>query len=121
LTEKYAILKSNDLLKHEKFGTGRVEYDKGETVIVRFEHGIEECEKVSLTLILSPTEALDLLEWHRPLEVIARAQAEAIRSLNDALRCCPINCGSAKGFWKTGRLAGWSRTMLGLGRQSKQA
>lgn len=83
MTEQYAIFKSDDLVKHEEFGTGRVEYDKGETVIVRFEHGIEECEKVSLTLILSPMETLELDEWHRPLDLIARAQAEAIRSLND--------------------------------------
>ena len=76
-------LAAGDQVKHEKFGTGRVEYDKGETVIVRFEHGIEECEKASLTSILSPMEALELEEWNRPLEVIARAQAEAIRSLND--------------------------------------
>ncbi|MCK4486244.1 MAG: DEAD/DEAH box helicase family protein [Desulfobacterales bacterium] len=83
MTEQYTIFKSDDLVKHEEFGTGRVEYDKGETVIVRFEHGIEECEKVSLTLILSPMEALELDEWHRPLKVISRAQAEVIRSLND--------------------------------------
>lgn len=83
MSDTMTSFKSNVLVKHEEFGTGRVEYDKGETVIVRFEHGIEECEKVSLTLIFSPMEALELDEWHRPLEMIARAQAEVIRSLND--------------------------------------
>lgn len=74
---------SGDHVHSERFGTGRVQLDQGPTVIVRFEQGIEECEKTSLRRILTPVQALDLGEWHRPLEVIARIQAEAIQSAND--------------------------------------
>lgn len=83
MTEQDAAFISGDLVKHEEFGIGRVEIDKGPTVLVRFEHGYEECEKSTLSHILTPLQAIDLKEWHRPLEVITMAQAEAIRSLND--------------------------------------
>lgn len=71
-------------VKHERFGFGSVEYDKELTVIVRFEHGIEECEKSTLKVFLSPTQVLYQEEWHPPLQVITRMQAEAIQSINDA-------------------------------------
>ncbi|MBW2037363.1 MAG: DEAD/DEAH box helicase family protein, partial [Deltaproteobacteria bacterium] len=74
---------TGDQIRHTRFGTGRIELDKGQTALVRFEHGIEECEKTDLFRILTPTQALDLKQWHRPLEVVARIQAEAIQSLND--------------------------------------
>lgn len=73
-----------DQVKHERFGVGSVEYDKGVTVIVRFKHGIEECEKTALQQLLGPLQALELREWHNPLQVITRIQAEAIESVNDA-------------------------------------
>lgn len=71
-------------VKHERFGLGSVEYDKGLTVIVRFEHGIEECEITSVKAFLSPVQAIYQEEWHAPLQVITRMQAEAIQSINDA-------------------------------------
>jgi superfamily II DNA or RNA helicase len=73
-----------NLVFSEKFGVGHVEIDKGPTVIVRFEHGYEECEKDILAVLLTPLQSLELKEWHRPLEVITKIQAEAIRSLNDS-------------------------------------
>ena len=72
-----------DQVQHTRFGTGRVELDKEQTALIRFEHGIEECEKSDLVRILTPTQAIDLKGWHRPLEVVAKIQAEAIQSLND--------------------------------------
>jgi len=75
---------AGDQVQHEKFGIGRVEIDKGPTVLVRFEHGLEECEKITLIRIFTPLQALDQKEWDRPLEVITKVQAEAIRSLNDS-------------------------------------
>lgn len=77
------LFSTGDQIRHIKFGTGRIELDKGQTALVRFEHGIEECEKTDLLRILTPIQALELTVWHRPLEVIARIQAEAIQSLND--------------------------------------
>ena len=77
------VFSTGDQVRHIRFGTGRVELDKGQTALVRFEHGIEECEKIDLVQLSTPTQALDLKVWHRPLEVVAKIQAEAIQSLND--------------------------------------
>ncbi len=73
-----------DLVQNCRFGSGRVELDVGPTVIVRFEHGLEECDKLDLVAIKSPIDAAARGDWDAPLEVVARAQAEAIRSVNDA-------------------------------------
>jgi superfamily II DNA or RNA helicase len=73
-----------DQVQTSRFGTGVVEYDKGATVIVRFEHGIEECEKRELQRVATPLQALDEPIWHTPLEVITRVQADSILSVNDA-------------------------------------
>lgn len=73
-----------DWVEHPQFGRGTVLLDEGETVIVRFEHGIETCEKVDLWLIATPLQAISCNEWHSPLKVVTRIQAEAIQSINDA-------------------------------------
>ncbi len=78
------LLNANDQVHHEQFGLGSVILDQGVTVIVRFEHGIEACEKTALRQISTPLQAARQTEWHAPLEVITRAQAEAIQSINDA-------------------------------------
>lgn len=72
-----------DRVRHARFGAGRVELDTALTVIVRFEHGLEECEKASLMPILTLFKALQLAEWYAPAAVISRIQAEAIQSVND--------------------------------------
>ena len=74
---------TGDMVRHPRFGIGTVRYDAGVTVIVRFEDGIEECDKATLSQIHTPLQSLLLSEWHSPLEVIARVQAEAIQSTND--------------------------------------
>ena len=71
-------------VQHPRFGRGSVELDKGETVIVSFEHGLESCEKTDLSQVSTPLQAISLGEWHSPLRVITRVQAEAIQSINDA-------------------------------------
>ena len=75
--------KSGDTVNHTQFGTGTVEFDKGLTVLIRFEHGFEECAKDSLQRRLTPIQALRNNEFHSPLEVITKIQAEAICSIND--------------------------------------
>ena len=74
---------TGDQVWHEQLGLGRVELDKEQTVLVRFEGGIEDCEKASLTCIHTPLQALEETHWHAPLEVVTRTQAEAIQSAND--------------------------------------
>lgn len=61
-----------DLVQCNRFGSGRVEVDVGPTVIVRFEHGIEECDKLDLVPLKSPLDAAPRGDWDPPLEVIAR-------------------------------------------------
>lgn len=72
-----------DQVRSQRFGLGRVEYDKGPTAIIRFEHGLEELEKKDLVQIPTSIQAIDLRDWHAPLEVITRVQAETIQSVND--------------------------------------
>ena len=57
--------------------------DQDDTVVVRFEHGIESCESLSLTARLGVAEAVRLGRWSPALDVTLKAQAAAIRSLND--------------------------------------
>jgi ERCC4-related helicase len=71
-------------VRSERFGGGTVELDKGTTVVVRFDHGLEECERRSLTVLQSVADSLDATEWARPLAVATRALASAIVSVNDA-------------------------------------
>lgn len=77
-------LDSGKRVRSERFGLGTVEYDKGATVIVRFEHGIEECEHDALTLIRSVAECIEADDWDAPLPTVTRALASAIVSVNDA-------------------------------------
>jgi len=72
-----------DRVSHGQYGNGEIILDNGETVIIRFEHGIEECAKSNLSQIPSLQEAIAAPNWHDQLEVIARIQALAIRSIND--------------------------------------
>lgn len=69
---------------HPRFGTGSVVLDQGDTVIVRFGDRIESCEAASLTLRLGLADAVKLGRWSPALDVTLKAQAAAIRSLNDA-------------------------------------
>ena len=69
---------------HPGFGTGSVILDQGDTVVVRFEDRIESCEASSLTARLRVVDAVKLARWSPTLDVTLKAQAGAIRSLNDA-------------------------------------
>lgn len=83
MSEQPTQFKRGDQVFSQQYGMGHVRADEGETVIVRFEHGIEECEKETLRQVFTPLQAIDLPQWHAPIEVITRAQAEAIQSTND--------------------------------------
>ena len=78
------MLEAEQQVHHPRFGTGRVILDQGDTVVVRFEHGIESCESDDLTQRLGPADAVKLGRWSPALDVTLKAQAAAIRSLNDA-------------------------------------
>lgn len=44
---------------HAQFGAGHVEFSKGETAIVRFKHGLEECIITSLRTKLGLRECIE--------------------------------------------------------------
>ncbi|GAM10430.1 putative ATP-dependent helicase YqhH [Geobacter sp. OR-1] len=78
-----APFSSGDLVRHSRFGNGKVEFDKGPTTLVRFEHGIEEVAKDELSRFSTPEQTLNKTTWDSPSEVLVRTQAAAITSVND--------------------------------------
>jgi len=77
------LFKQGDRVFHPKYGNGQVRTDEETTVIVRFEHGLEESPKEELTRLSSLQETINSPQWHDPFEAIARVQALTIRSVND--------------------------------------
>jgi ERCC4-related helicase len=71
-------------VRQPDFGNGEVQADLGFTAIVRFGDEIRECDKSELVLIESVADALKSGVLHPPLEVVLRAQAECICSVNNA-------------------------------------
>lgn len=78
------MFEKDQQVQHSGFGTGTVILDQGETVIVRFGDRIESCETAALTRRIALAEAVRLGHWSPTLDVTLKAQAAAIRSLNDA-------------------------------------
>ncbi|MGK5095557.1 DEAD/DEAH box helicase [Deltaproteobacteria bacterium TL4] len=78
------IYSPGDHVNSDVHGTGTVIVDNGQTVIVQFEESIHGCEKSTLNRRMTPQQAIHMAEWHRPLEVITKIQAETIQSINDA-------------------------------------
>ena len=71
-------------VRHPEHGVGGVLLDDGDTIVVRFEAGVQICLGSDLEPIRSFTDKLDAPVWDPPLEVVNRLQAESIRSVNDA-------------------------------------
>jgi len=74
---------SGDRVSHSRHGLGEIRADEGITIIVRFEHGLEECPREELTRLSSLEEEIRTGNWQPSLEIVARVQALAIRSVND--------------------------------------
>lgn len=81
--ERSDSLSPGTWVTHPRHGTGKVEFDKGSTAIVRFDSGLEEVDRRQLTVLESPLTAFQQEQWHVPLQVTARIQAEVVRSVND--------------------------------------
>lgn len=79
-----ATFTAGDRVKHAKFGIGEVLLDRGATVVVTFEHGLEQCPPALLQRLDSFANALARPDLDPPAEVIARALGDAVRSVNDA-------------------------------------
>ena len=73
----------DDQVRHPEFGIGSVVASEEATTIVRFLHGLEECETSKLTREYTVAQAAAKEIWDSPLSVITLGQAAAIRSVND--------------------------------------
>ena len=79
-----ASFNTNAAVRHSRFGSGQVVLDQGDSVVVRFEHGIEECLAVDLELIEGLAEQMAAGRLDPALHVVTRILGECIRSVNDA-------------------------------------
>lgn len=73
----------NDIVVHDRFGQGQVRSDEGETVIVRFQSGLEECLSTQLRRLESPEEKAQDIQLENPQATLARVMGHCIRSVND--------------------------------------
>lgn len=76
--------KKDSLVRHPRFGRGRVRMDDGESVLVRFEHGVEECLPTDLLLIEGLAERAISATLDPALNVVTRILGNCIVSVNDA-------------------------------------
>ena len=72
------------MVKHPKYGNGKVRMDDGESIIVRFDHGVEECFSKELELIESLDKRTASLKIDPALNVITRILGNCILSVNDS-------------------------------------
>ncbi|WP_294540251.1 DEAD/DEAH box helicase [uncultured Rhodoblastus sp.] len=72
------------VVQHIRFGRGRVRLDDGDSVVVRFEHGVEECLAAELELVEGLTERVTAAKLDPALNVIARILGHCILSVNDS-------------------------------------
>ena len=79
-----APFNSNAAVRHSRFGSGRVMLDQGDSVVVRFDHGLEECLSVDLALVEGLAERISSGRVDPALDVVTRVLGECIRSVNDA-------------------------------------
>jgi len=77
-------LKAGSEVRHQRFGNGLVEFTKDKIAFVRFAHGIESCDIASLRKRTGLSDIIDAGVFQPPIEVIAKAQALSIQSVNDA-------------------------------------
>jgi len=77
------MFSKNELVRHKRYGEGRVLSDMGETVVIRFGQRIEECLKEDLTQLPTLIQRMSWDEWDVPLKVINRTQAATIYSINN--------------------------------------
>ena len=71
-------------VRHDRFGRGQVVVDQGESVVVRFEHGIEECLVGEVVPLDDLSTRLADGRFDPPLPVVARILGLCIRSVNDS-------------------------------------
>lgn len=71
-------------VQHSRFGFGRVRADEGDSVVVRFDHGLEECLPSDLTLVESLDDRATAARLDPALHVVTRVLGNCILSVNDS-------------------------------------
>ena len=84
MSDSMSDLQPGVSVSHPSFGSGIVEFCKGETTLVRFEEGIEECLSVDLIVNKGLAEAIESGDFHSARPVICRSLGYALRSINDS-------------------------------------
>ena len=72
------------IVQHARFGRGRVRVDEGDSVVVRFEHGVEECLSTDLKLVEGLAERVSAAKLDPALNVITHILGRCILSVNDS-------------------------------------
>src|SRR5206468_2484786 len=73
----------DSVVQHPPFGRGRVRMDDGESVLVRFEHGVEECLPGELQLVEGIRERASAATLDPAINVVTRIMGNCIQSVND--------------------------------------
>ena len=76
--------KKDTTVRHPRFGRGRVRMDDGESILVRFEHGVEECLPGDLEVLEGLSERAASSKLDPGIKVVARVLGNCILSVNDA-------------------------------------
>ena len=71
-------------VRHPRFGCGRVRMDDGESVLVRFEHGVEECLPAELELVSGLGQRVAKEAFDPTINVVTRILGNCILSVNDS-------------------------------------
>ena len=79
-----ASFESNATVRHTRYGSGKVVLEGDESVVVRFEHGIEECLAADLELVEGLAGRMAGGNLDPALHVVTRILGQCIRSVNDA-------------------------------------
>ena len=77
-------LNTGSAVTHPKHGAGTVEVNKGQTALVRFEHGYEECLTQELSTKKDLSQTIKAGEIQPVQDVASRSLAMALRSINDS-------------------------------------
>ena len=78
------LFSENTGVRHAYFGRGSVIVDRGDSIVVRFEHGIQECLPGDLGPIDDLTVRAERRRFDSAVNVVARVLANCIVSVNDS-------------------------------------
>lgn len=77
------LFSKGTLVHHHRFGRGSVRLDDGESILVRFDHGVEECLPSDLKIVEALLDRIADTKLDPAVNVISRVLANCIVSVND--------------------------------------